>query len=273
MVAIVCTVTPGKNNGIEATIKPVTPNIMEKIQWQIAQVKAIVQETPRVKTFTLRLPQWTAHLPGQHYDLRLTAEDGYQAERSYSIASPPEQTGEIELTIELIDGGEVSEYLYDGVTIGDPLEVRGPIGGYFVWKDSMANEPLLLIAGGSGIVPLMAMLRHRAKINAVNPTLLLFSIRTEDDVIYRTELEQLAQRDAHFDLFFTFTRQSPADWMGYQRRVDQTMLTDVLNRFNTQPNCFICGPTSLVEQVANALADMELPPTKIRTERFGPTGS
>ncbi|GAB3891714.1 ferredoxin reductase [Spirosoma agri] len=245
---------------------------MEKIQWQIARVKAIMQETPRVKTFTLQLPQWTPHLPGQHYDLRLTAEDGYQAERSYSIASPPEQTGEIDLTIELIDDGEVSSYLYDGIAIGDPLEVRGPIGGYFVWKDSMANEPLLLIAGGSGIVPLMAMLRHRAQIKATNPTLLLFSIRTDDDVIYRHELAQLAQ-DTQFTLCLTFTRQAPADWTGYRRRIDQAMLTDALSRFNTQPNCFVCGPTSLVEHVANTLADRGLPPTTIRTERFGPTGS
>jgi ferredoxin-NADP reductase len=246
---------------------------MEKIQWQIARVKAIVQETPNVKTFTLHLPQWIPHLPGQHYDLRLTAEDGYQAERSYSIASPPEQTGEIDLTVELIEDGEVSSYLHEGIGPGDPLEVRGPIGGYFVWKDNMANEPLLLIAGGSGVVPLMAMLRHRATIGAANPTTLLFSVRTADDAIYRDELEQLAKQDSQFELIFTFTRKAPPGWPGYQRRVDQAMLTDVLKRFESQPNGFVCGPTLLVEQVANTLSDLGLPSTKIRTERFGPTGT
>ncbi|GAB2522048.1 ferredoxin reductase [Spirosoma aerophilum] len=245
---------------------------MNKIQWQMAEVTAIVQETPRVKTLTLRLPEWTPHLPGQHYDLRLTAEDGYQAERSYSIASPPEKTGEIDLTIEFITDGEVSSYLFDGIAIGDPLEVRGPIGGYFVWKDSMANEPLLLVAGGSGIVPLMAMLRHRATIKATNPTVLLFSVRTDEDVIYWNELKTLASQDAQFSLLITFTRRPPSDWTGYQRRIDGPMLSEVLSRFATQPLCFVCGPTPLVEQVANALADVGLPPTSIRTERFGPTG-
>lgn len=246
---------------------------MEKFQWQFAQVKTIVQETPRVKTFTLQLPQWIPHLPGQHYDIRLTAEDGYQAERSYSIASPPEQTGEIDLTIELIEDGEVSSYLYDGIAVGDPLEVRGPIGGYFVWKDSMATTPLLLVGGGSGVVPLMAMLRHRANIGASNPTTLLFSVRTAEDAIYQNELNELARQDTHFDLRFTFTRQAPSGWTGYQRRIDQAMLTEVVSRFETQPNCFICGPTSLVEQVANTLVDAGLPPALVRTERFGPTGS
>ncbi|CAN5156162.1 ferredoxin reductase [soil metagenome] len=246
---------------------------MEKIQWQIAQVTSIVQETPRVKTLTLHLPQWTPHLPGQHYDLRLTAEDGYQAERSYSIASPPEQIGEIALTIEVIEDGEVSSYLFDGIAVGDPLEVRGPIGGYFVWKDTMANTPLLLVGGGSGIVPLMAMLRHRANIGATNPTTLLFSVRTPEDAIYRQELELLAGKDIHFKLVFTFTRQAPTDWTGYTRRVDHVMLTDVVSRFETSPNCYVCGPTALVETVANTLADMGLSPANIRTERFGPTGA
>jgi ferredoxin-NADP reductase len=246
---------------------------MEKFQWQIAQVKAITQETPRVKTFTLQLPQWLPHLAGQHYDLRLTAEDGYQAERSYSIASPPEQTGEIDLTVELIDDGEVSSYLHDGIAVGDPLEVRGPIGGYFVWKDTMANTPLLLIAGGSGVVPLMAMLRHRARIGATNPTILLFSVRTAEETIYGQELRQLANEDAHFTLLLTYTRQSPPEWSGYKRRVDHVMLTDVLNQFTGQPICFVCGPTLLVEQVANTLVDLGLPTDTIRTERFGPTGA
>jgi len=246
---------------------------MEKIQWQLGQVKAIVQETPRVKTFTLQLPHWVAHLPGQHYDMRLTAEDGYQAERSYSIASPPEQVGEVDLTIELIDDGEVSAYLHEGVAVGDSLEVRGPIGGYFVWGKELHHQPLLLVAGGSGVVPLMAMLRHRALIGAANPTVLLFSVRTEAEAIYRRELEALAQHDERFELLFTFTRQPPASWSGYHRRIDQAMLAEVLGRFQTPPQAFICGPTTLVEQTANTLVDLGLPADSIRTERFGPTGT
>ncbi|GAB4025907.1 ferredoxin reductase [Spirosoma koreense] len=246
---------------------------MEKFGWQFAQVKAIKQETPRVKTFTLQLPQWIPHLAGQHYDLRLTAEDGYQAERSYSIASPPEQIGEIDLTIELIDDGEVSSYLHDGVSVGDPLEIRGPIGGYFVWKDTMANTPLLLIAGGSGVVPLMAMLRHRARTGAKNQTVLLFSVRTPEETIYQQELMRLTSQDSEFTLIVTYTRQTPSGWSGYQRRIDRDMLTDVLDRFHSQPSCFICGPTLLVEQAANTLVDLGLPTDLVRTERFGPTGS
>ena len=245
---------------------------MEKFQWQIARVKNIIQETPRVKTFTLQLPQWQPHLAGQHYDIRLTAEDGYQAQRSYSIASPPEQLGEIELTVEWIEEGEVSAYLHEGVAVGDSLEVRGPIGGYFVWGQELVNLPLLLVAGGSGIVPLMAMLRHRAAIGATNPTALLFSVRTAAEVIYRQELEQLAQQQANpFDLRLTFTRQPPPGWTGYRRRIDKAMLTDVLSRFAVHPQCFVCGPNQLVEQVANTLVDLGLPSESVRTERFGPT--
>jgi ferredoxin-NADP reductase len=245
---------------------------MEKFQWQIARVTETVQETPSVKTFTLQLPQWQPHLPGQHYDIRLTAEDGYQAQRSYSIASPPAQIGQIALTVESIEDGEVSSYLHEGVAVGDSLEVRGPIGGYFVWGQELVKLPLLLVAGGSGVVPLMSMLRHRAAIGATNPTALLFSIRTAAEVIYRQELEQLAHQSiAPLDLQLTFTRQPPPDWTGYRRRIDKAMLTDVLSRFAIQPQCFVCGPTQLVEQVANTLVDLGLPSDIIRTERFGPS--
>ncbi len=245
----------------------------EKFYWQIGQVQTIVQETLRVKTITLQLPQWIPHLPGQHYDIRLTAEDGYQAQRSYSIASPPEQTGQIDLTVELIEDGEVSAYLHDTVVPGDSLEVRGPIGGYFVWRDDRKNTPLLLVAGGSGIVPLMAILRHRAKIEATNSTALLFSVRTSEDVIYQKELMQLANGDSSFKLILTYTRQPPSNWKGHQRRIDQAMLREVIAPFKNQPNCFVCGPTSLVENVANTLVDIGLPPDLIRTERFGPSGT
>jgi ferredoxin-NADP reductase len=242
---------------------------MEKINWQLGQVIAVVQETPRVKTFTLKLPQWTPHLPGQHYDLRLTAQDGYQAQRSYSIASPPEQTGQIDLTIEYIKHGEVSAYLHESIVAGDMLEVRGPIGGYFVWQDEMKDSPLLLVAGGSGVVPLMSMLRHRLNSKANNPTALLFSIRTQEDVIYQQELIKMSSIDKHFNLFLSFTRQPPPGWTAYKRRIDRSMLTDVLSQFASHPNCFVCGPTMLVELVANTLVDIGLPPHTIRTERFG----
>ena len=247
---------------------------MSKVTWQLGTVRRIVPETPRVKTFTLSLPNWTPHLAGQHYDLRLTAEGGYQAERSYSIASPPEQTGEIDLTIELVDDGEVSGYLFEGVAVGDELEVRGPIGGYFVWRGEASAPPLLLVGGGSGVVPLMAMLRHRQHLGLRTPAVLLFSVRTPEEVIYRAELEAMAQADATFTLLFDYTRQAPPDWAGYQRRIDAAMLAEVVARFGAaQPQAFVCGPTGLVEAVANGLQAAGLPPDTILTERFGPTGA
>jgi ferredoxin-NADP reductase len=247
---------------------------MSKVTWQLGTVRSIVPETPRVKTFTLSLPNWTPHLAGQHYDLRLTAEGGYQAERSYSIASPPEQTGEIALTIELVEDGEVSGYLFEGVAVGDELEVRGPIGGYFVWRGEPTAAPLLLVAGGSGVVPLVAMLRHRQHLGLRTPAVLLFSVRTPEEVIYQAELEAIAKADDTFTLLLDYTRQAPPSWAGYQRRIDAVMLAEVVARFGTaQPQAFVCGPTGLVEAVANGLQAAGLPPEAILTERFGPTGA
>ncbi|WP_210516788.1 ferredoxin reductase [Hymenobacter terricola] len=246
---------------------------MSRLDWQRATITAITPETPRVKTFTLRLPQWTPHRAGQHYDLRLTAPDGYQTERSYSIASPPEQTGEIDLTVELIDEGEVSGYLFDGVAVGEQLEVRGPIGGYFVWPAGPPEAPLLLVAGGSGVVPLMAMLRHRQRAGLRNPAVLLFSVRTPDEVIYQRELEALALADPAFTLLLTYTRQIPAGWAGYRRRLDTAMLAEAVGRLPGPPQCYVCGPTGLVESAATLLQAQGLPDETIRTERFGPTGS
>jgi ferredoxin-NADP reductase len=246
---------------------------MSKVTWQLGTVRSIVPETPRVKTFTLSLPNWTPHLAGQHYDLRLTAEGGYQAERSYSIASPPEQTGEIALTIELVEDGEVSGYLFEGVAVGDELEVRGPIGGYFVWHGE-PTAPLLLVGGGSGVVPLVAMLRHRQHLGLRTPAVLLFSVRTPEEVIYQAELEAMAKADDTFTLLLDYTRQAPPSWVGYQRRIDAAMLAEVVARFGTaQPQAFVCGPTGLVEAVANGLQAAGLPPEAILTERFGPTGA
>jgi len=247
---------------------------MSKVTWQLGTVVSIVPETPRVKTFTLKLPSWTPHLAGQHYDLRLTAEGGYQAERSYSIASPPEQVGEIALTVELVDDDEVSGYLFEGVQVGDPLEVRGPIGGYFVWRGAASAPPLLLVAGGSGVVPLMAMLRHRQHLGLRTPAVLLFSVRTPEEVIYKAELEALVQADDSFTLLLDYTRQAPPGWAGYHRRLDAAMLAEVVARFGeAQPQAFVCGPTGLVESAANGLQAAGLPPDMILTERFGPTGT
>jgi ferredoxin-NADP reductase len=241
------------------------------IQWQIAQVKAIRQETPTVKTFTLAIPAWVQHRAGQHYDVRLTAPDGYQAQRSYSVASEPERKGEIDLTIERLDGGEVSPYLHDVLVPGDQIELRGPLGGYFVW-DTTLGGPLLLIAGGSGIVPLMAMLRHRVAQRSDIPARLLYSVRTPEDVIYAEEWSRLSEQQPLLDVIYTFTRQPPVDWQGYARRIDERMLREVLQTLGSKPRIYICGPTALVEVAANILAGIGIDAESIRTERFGPTG-
>ncbi|MCU1334405.1 MAG: oxidoreductase [Candidatus Angelobacter sp.] len=242
------------------------------LEWQIGEVTRIKTETPQTKTLTLALPSWMAHRPGQHYDVRLTAPDGYRTERSYSAASEPERAGEIDLTVERIDDGEVSPYLDDVLVPGDRLEVRGPIGGYFVWEVSLGG-PLLLIGGGSGVVPLMAMLRHRAAQQSRIPARLLYSSRSADDVIYRDELERLASGDDELEVVFTFTRHAPPGWTGYQRRIDAAMLDEVLQPLGNDVRSYVCGPTLLVEAVSNALVAMGLPAEGIRTERFGPTGT
>lgn len=244
----------------------------EPLRWQIATVEAIQQETPRAKTFTFRLPQWLRHRPGQHYDLRLTAPDGYQAERSYSIASEPEREGVVDLTIERIDDGEVSPYMHDVVVVGDRLELRGPIGGYFVWE-AKNGDPVLLVGGGSGVVPLMAMVRHRSAVRSRVPVRLLYSSRSQDDVIYGEELRRLAAARDGFELVETLTRQQPAGWTGYHRRIDRQMLEDVIGPLGRSLRAYVCGPTVLVELVANILVDLRIPAAQIRTERFGPTGS
>ena len=241
------------------------------LEWQAGRVTAIRPETRQTKSFTFALPKWMAHRPGQHYDVRLTAPDRYQTQRSYSIASPPERLREIELTVERIPDGEVSPYLHDVLMQGDELEVRGPIGGYFVW-DVRLGGPLLLVGGGSGVVPLMAMLRHRAARHSTVPARMLYSSRSAEDVIYRDELDGMAAGNDGFEAFYTFTRQPPAGWTGYRRRIDAAMLAEVIKPFDKRARVYVCGPTLLVEAVANALVEMELPIEQIRTERFGPTG-
>jgi len=236
------------------------------LEWLVATVTDAVAETPHVRTLLLDVPGWTGHRAGQHLDVRLTAEDGYQAERSYSISSAPGDP--VAITIELLDDGEVSPYLVDEVRAGDSFELRGPIGGYFVWE---RGGPLLLVGGGSGVVPLMAMLRHRRETGSDAEVRLLYSSRSLEDVIYRAELDELAALDG-VDVVHTLTRAQPAGWTGYARRVDTDMLREVAFPAGRDPLAFVCGPTSFVEAVANGLVELGHPPARVRTERFGATG-
>jgi ferredoxin-NADP reductase len=246
---------------------------MSVLEWQIATVRDIRTETAQVKSFTFALPRWMRHRAGQHYDLRLTAPDGYRAQRSYSIASAPEREGSIDLTIERVEDGEVSTFMHETVTTGDRIELRGPIGGYFVWDASAARMPLLLIAGGSGVVPMMSMLRHRAAAGARTPARLLFSSRGWNDVIYREELEALSKKRDGLDVFHTLTRSQPSGWTGFARRIDDAMLAEVSGPIAKDPLVFICGPTALVEGAASSLERIGIPAARIKTERFGPTGT
>jgi ferredoxin-NADP reductase len=245
---------------------------VSSIEWRLGTVIGVRDETPTVRTFTLSLPDWPGHRPGQHVDLRLTAEDGYSVERSYSIASEPERAGEVDITVERIPDGEVSPFLHDVIVEGDRLEVRGPIGGYFVWDGSLGG-PLLLVAGGSGVVPLMAMIRHRRRAGTRVPTRLLFSSRHADEIIYREELDGLAAEMDGLEILFTLTRSRPSDWTGYDRRIDDRMLAEVLEPLGVHARVYICGPTALVEVAANALVRLGMAPDRVRTERFGPTGT
>ena len=222
-------------------------------------------ETPHVRTLVLRPAEWAGHRPGQHLDVRLTAEDGYQAERSYSIASAP-GNGHIEITVERLEDGEVSPYLTLDVVAGDRFEIRGPVGGYFVWEPEHGG-PLLLVAGGSGVVPLMAMVRHRRAAGADVPTRLLLSSRTWDDAIYRDELERLMGDGLH--VVHTLTRTQPPGWAGYARRVDAELLREVAWPAAELPLAYVCGPTSFVESVASGLVELGYDPGRVKTERFG----
>ena len=228
-------------------------------------------ETARTKSITLDVPNWPGHRAGQHVDLRLTSDDGYHAERSYSIASAPEDRSRVTITVERIDTGEVSPYLTDELHEGDKLELRGPIGGYFVWETSLGG-PLLLIAGGSGIVPLMAMIRHRSAAHDAVPTRLLYSSRSSGEIIYREELDRLAQGSSGLEVVHTLTRESPPGWSGYHRRIDHDMLRDVAWPADRNPLMYVCGPTPFVETAATVLGALGHGPQRIKTERFGPSG-
>ncbi len=242
-----------------------------RLTWQRGEVVAARNETARTRSITLQVASWPGHQPGQHVDVRLTSEDGYQAERSYSIASPPEAGSHVMLAIERIDDGEVSPYLVDELRIGDVLELRGPIGGYFVWEARLGG-PLFLVAGGAGIVPLMAMLRHRAAVASKLPTRLLYSSRSYDDVIYRDEIDRLTGDTTYLEAIYTLTRAQPPGWTGYHRRIDTEMLREVAWPIDRDPLIFICGPTSMVEHAATSLVALGYHPARIKTERFGPSG-
>jgi ferredoxin-NADP reductase len=246
----------------------------QQLKWQLGTVVEVRQETPKAKSLILDLQDWTTHLAGQHVDVRLSAEDGYQAQRSYSIASPPEHKN-VMITVERIEDGEVSPYLTDTVLVGDRIELRGPIGGYFVWdaRDWRRDgPPLLLVAGGSGIAPLMSMIRHRFSADRTVPTTLLCSSRSYEEVVYREELDRLSAHDPTLRVIHTLTRRRPPKWMGYERRVDRAMLADVAWRPAERPLAFVCGSTAFVETVATHLEELGYDSERIKTERFGPTG-
>jgi ferredoxin-NADP reductase len=242
--------------------------VLGRLTWRVGEIVETRTETPHARSLTVSFEDWPGHQAGQHVDVRLTAEDGYQAVRSYSVASPPEDE-QIVLTVERLDDGEVSPYLVDEVRVGDAVEVRGPIGGYFVWTPSLGG-PLFLVAGGSGVVPLMAMARQRNAVAKDIPVRLLYSAKTPDDVIYREDLDGMA--GSGVDVTYTYTRVRPSGWTGYERRVDRMMLEEVGWSAAESPQIYVCGPTAFVEAVASDLLALGHDPRRVRTERFGPTG-
>jgi len=241
-----------------------------RLLWRLEEVVEVVPETPRTKSLVLDVLGWEGHKAGQHVDVWLTAPDGYQAQRSYSIGSAPED-GRLMVTVDRLEEGEVSPYLTDVLEVGDRLELRGPIGGYFTWEEGDGG-PLLLVGGGSGVVPLMAMIRHRAAVGSGVPARLLYSSRSYEEIIYRKELENLAARGGSLEVIDTLTRSKPEGWSGYHTRIDAQMLKEVAWPPNESPLDFVCGPTPLVEAVGTALVDLGHDPARVKTERFGATG-
>jgi ferredoxin-NADP reductase len=238
------------------------------MHWLVATVAETIPETVEAVSLALEIPDWTGHRAGQHVDVRLTAEDGYSVERSYSIASPP-GSDEVELTVVRIDEGEVSPYLTTGLEVGDQIEIRGPIGGYFVWEKAEIR-PVLLLGGGSGVVPLMAMFRYHAQLDHSAQMRLIYSARTERDILYKEELVALA--GGHRDLLITLTREPASPWSGRRGRIDGDLLSQITKPFTDDLLCFICGPTPFVEATADSLIELGLKPSLVKTERFGPTG-
>ena len=244
--------------------------VLRRLTWAIAEVIDRIDETPRVQSLTFDVPDWPGHLPGQHIDVRLTAEDGYRAQRSYSIATPADGN-RLTLTVERLEDGEVSTYLTGVLEIGDRIELRGPIGGYFVWEPSRGG-PLGLIGGGSGVAPLMAMLRARVAAGSDAPVRMLCSWRTADDVIYADELAAIARDADGVSITHTLTRSAPDDWAGRRGRFDHAALSRLAWPAEVEPLTYVCGPTGFVEAVASVLVELGHDPRRVLTERFGPTG-
>jgi ferredoxin-NADP reductase len=240
-----------------------------RLTWRVATVAEVRDETPSARTLVLDVPGWPGHLPGQHVDVRLTAPDGYSAQRSYSIASAWQPEARVELTIQRVEDGEVSTYLTDGLTAGQPLELRGPVGGWFVWRDVPA--PVLLVAGGSGIVPLMAMIRARGDLRGRQPFRLIYSARTPQDILYAPELARRVRDDPGLDVHFVYTRTTPEGWPEQPGRISVATLNTHGWPPDFAPDVFVCGPTSFVETAADILVALGHDPKKIRTERFGGT--
>ena len=245
--------------------------LLGAVSWRIGTVVAVRDETPTARTLALDVPDWPGHLAGQHVDVRLTAPDGYSASRSYSIASAPNAEKRVELTVERLPDGEVSPYLTQVVAVGDRLELRGPIGGWFVWRPERV-EPVQLIAGGSGLVPLMAMVRARAAAGGSAPFRLLYSVREPGAVLYGEELRAQAQTGGTV-VSYAYTRVAPANWPGRPGRIDATLIAEAAWPPSGSPTCYVCGPTPFVETAAGLLTAAGYPADRIRTERFGPTGA
>jgi len=242
-----------------------------RLGWRLATVAETRRESASAATLVFDIPNWPGHRAGQHVDVRLTAEDGYSATRSYSISSPPEEP-RVAITVETLPDGEVSPYLAEDVLVGDQIEVRGPIGGYFVWEAAMGG-PLLLIGGGSGIAPLMAMLRHHRAAGSDVPVRLVYSVRTPDDALFTGELDELAASNSAVEVIRTYTRSAPSGWTGHTRRIDEGLLREVAFEADLKPLVYVCGPTALVETIAGLLVEQGHDPARVRTERFGPTGT
>jgi ferredoxin-NADP reductase len=245
--------------------------VLGRLSWQAARVLEVRGESASARTLVLDVPSWPGHLPGQHVDVRLTAADGYQAQRSYSVASAPDGS-RVELTVQRLADGEVSPYLTQVLRPGGLLELRGPIGGWFVWRPG-DTDPVLLLAGGSGVVPLMAMVRTRVANGSPTPMRLLYSTRTPDTVLYGDELRRHAERDPELEVGLVYTRRAPAGWSGPVGRLDGARLAALAWPPAAAPACFVCGPTGFVEAVADLLIDQGYVPEEIRTERFGPSGN
>ena len=239
--------------------------------WHVGKVVALHDETATARTITLEVPDWPGHAAGQHVDVRLTASDGYSAVRSYSIGSAPNSEKRVELTVERLPNGEVSPYLTQEVALGDRLDLRGPIGGWFVWQPEQ-TEPIQLIAGGSGLVPLMAMIRSRALAGSTARFRLLYSVREPEAVFYRDELQAVSDQDHSVGLTFAYTRATPKDWPRPRGRIDAALIANTSWPATVSPTCYVCGPTSFVESVAGLLIASGNSADKIKTERFGPTG-